>query len=139
LGQEVHQELLKRCAERLEQQFQDVEFVDVRDEERMTWARENPSARVMVVCMDIDDLKLFGADPLLLNGLLRFFVAEYRRAGFPIKDSKTKWAAKALRVLGVWVDLLGKRITPMPKTLAFLFNRLPRLARTHQKIDRWAL
>jgi hypothetical protein len=139
LGQEVHQELFKRCVGLLEQKFQDVVFVDVRDEERMTWARENPSARVVVVCIYIDDLNLFGAEPALLDDLLRFFITEYRRAGFPIKDSKTTWATQALRVLGVWVDLLGKRVTPMPKTLAFLFNRLPRLARTRRRVDRWAL
>jgi hypothetical protein len=136
LGQEIHQELFKKRVAKLGEQLKDVEFLDVKDEERMAWARENPSARIVLVCIYVDELNLFGMDSALLDELLRFFIEKYRKTDFPIMDSKTTWATKALRVLGVWIDFQSKRVKPVPKTLVFVHDRLPRLARTKQVVNR---
>jgi hypothetical protein len=124
---------------RLPEDLKDVKFLNITDKREMAWARNNPSNRIIIYSIYLDDLNIFGITDEVLNSCLRHIITDYREAGFPVKDSKTSWATGALRVLGIWVDLTRGVLRPVEKTLRMLYHRLPKLVWTKKLVDRWAM
>jgi hypothetical protein len=139
VGQKVHKRMFANAIARLPDNLQGVKFINILDKDGMAWARNNPSPRIVIYSIYLDDLNLFGMEEGVLNGILDHVVEDYRLAGFPVKDSKTSWASSQLRVLGIWIDLVKGELRPMEKTLKWLYNRLPKLIWTRKSVDRWAL
>ena len=130
VGQLVHKELFTRCLRSLPKEFAGIKFVNLLNEEEVNAYRNGEGVdKVIFYAIYIDDFSAFGVDGDLLNALLRHLVEEYRKAGFPTKESKLQWAAPSIKVLGVQVDLTRGRISATVKTLKYLFTHLPSVAR----------
>ena len=127
IGQNVHKRMFPNAVSRLPETLRDVRFVNIADKKGMAWARNNPSDRVIIYSIYLDDLNIFGTVDEVLNAILAHIIIDYRSAGFPVKDSKTSWATGALRVLGIWLDLTKGELRPMEKTLRILYHNLPKL------------
>ena len=139
IGQKVHERMFANAVSRLPETLRDVRFVNIADKKGMAWARNNPSDRVIIYSIYLDDLNIFGTVDEVLNAILAHIIIDYRSAGFPVKDSKTSWAAGALLVLGIWLDLTKGELRPMEMTLRILYHNLPKLVWTRKVVDRWVM
>jgi hypothetical protein len=71
--------------------------------------------------------------------VFEFLLEFYAKRGFPVKMAKVVHPCQQLTVLGVEMDLPAGIIRPSPKTLCYLHQALPRMARYRGRVPRYAL
>ena len=135
VGQLVHEAIFSNILKEVTILYPTVKFVNLRDIHLGAW-REYPSQVVIFYSVYLDDLNLFGADRDLLDQCFTLILAGYRRAHLPVKESKLVRPTQGLKVLGVWLDLVCGEVRPTDKSLSYLYEVLPLLARSRQRVER---
>ena len=103
-------------------------YIDLSDADAVRGSYALNPEDIIFYLIYIDDVTLFGLKSAVVNRELSKLFRFYEAQGFTVKDSKTQWATRTLRVLGVWLDLITKEVLPMADKLLFLHTSLPRVA-----------
>jgi hypothetical protein len=135
IGQDVHENLFRLFIRKMELKHPHLVFLNLQNLEEVQRAAEYSREQVVFYLIYVDDLSLFGLRKDVLDLVLSAVITFYDEHGFPVKLSKTVFAVREHRVLGVWLDLVGKVIRPLDSTWWLLYSQLPRLCRSKRPVQ----
>ena len=119
VGQLFHEKLVAEYIESKPPELEGLTMVNLADEEAVRKSRLLDVDKVVFYLVYVDDVSVFHFRRSKVNEVLQGLFDKYVSAGMVVKDSKTVWATRALRVLGVWVDLVNNIVRPIDENLIF--------------------